>query len=228
MDLIARQREAIETLLRDQQNATVIPIRPSFDNDDRTSLGIFAAIPDRIAAEIDRIQTALRAVAPHFHYARRECLHLTVQNVRTIAKPPTFSNDDALRVSDMVREVVQRHPPQVVEANGVIQLPTSILVTVFYPEATHQLIAELTQNLTRLGLPDDKRYVDASTRFGNITICRFTAQPSPEFTATAARFRTEDLGTFQIPSLTIASTNAVFDPEFTNYFGTFQLVYGIT
>jgi 2'-5' RNA ligase len=223
MDVIAKQQAAIETLLRNQENATVIPIRDSFENDDRTSLGIFATIPDSIAAEIARVQSALRMVAPHFHYAPPESLHLTVQNVRTIAKPPTFTSDDARCVADIVRQVSEHHPTQQVKVHGIIQLPTSVLITVFYPEPMQRLIAELSENLTRIGLPDDKRYVDATTRFGNITICRFTAPPTAEFSNAVATFRQHNAGEFQIPSLTVASTNAVFDLAFTEYFGTFEL-----
>jgi 2'-5' RNA ligase len=206
-DIHAKQLAAIETLVRNQQNATVVPIRESFDNDDRISLGIFATIPDQIAQEIARVQNELKQVAPHHHYAPKESLHMTVQNVRTIAKPAAFTRDDARRVADMVQNVAAKHPTQFVHAHGVIQLPTSVLITVLYSVEMHALIAELSDNLAQLGLPDDKRYVDASTRFGNITICRFTAPPTPEFTETTARFRHHFVGEFTIPQLTIASTN---------------------
>lgn len=223
MDVIEKQRAAIEMLLRNQDRASVVPIRDNFSGDNRLSLGVFARIPDDIAEEIARVQNLLRSVAPHFHYAPRQSLHLTVQNVRTIASPPTFTREDAHRVAEMVRTLAPKFPPQCVHAEGVIALPTSVLVTVLYPPSMHDLIAALSAGINELGLPDDKLYVDATTRFGNITICRFTAPPTKEFLEVVRGLRNEEIADIAIPALQVAITNAVFDLAYTESLGDFEL-----
>lgn len=218
------QREAIERLRSQETPVTsIIPMQKNYLGDRRICLAIFARIPDPIASVLTDVQERLRRLDPMHHYFARESFHLTVQNAKVVADPPSFTREDAFRVCAAVSNVVHWHQKETVSVDGLIALPTSVSATVLFDRPMAELTFDLRDAIAAVGVPDDKTYIDPDVRFGNITLCRFTEPPSEKFLAECERLRREAFGSFTVDALAVASTNASYELALTEVFGSYQL-----
>jgi hypothetical protein len=187
------QRQAVERLLHDAgggRRPTVVPMRRDYGGEIGRCLTSITRLP---GAAVDSIRAAvidrLQKLEPGHHYFPLNTLHITIKNVRTVHHPPHFTDADVGTCKRVFSEIVPRHPSFAFELRQVAVFPTSVSVIGYSDERLCDLVLDLDRGLRRAGIPDDKRYVSDSVFFGNVTICRFTRQPSEQWLQAVADLR---------------------------------------
>lgn len=218
-----KQLAAIRLLKSKQELATIVPMRTQYAGDERLCLGVFARVEKSIAKNLEELQGRMMMLEPHHHYYQPQSFHVTIQNVRTISSPPSFSDDDAQIVCNVVSRIAEQHPGFELTVNGIIPLRTSVSAAVLFEESVFELIKFIGNELAACGIADDKSYVDPNVRFANITLCRFTAPPGAELLELLANQQEILFGSYLVDELYVASTNAVYDPLFTREYASCRL-----
>lgn len=226
-ELRQRQLDAMEKLeglaSRSSSAGTIVPMMEDYENDERLCLTCVAFIPSSVRDQLQAlIIEPLSREFPEHHFYAPESLHLTIQNVRTIQSPPNFTEQDIQQVARAFAKVFQSVPAISFELNGFLKLPTSLSVRAFGDENFVNTVARLRHALIDCGIPDDKKYIDTSIVFGNVTVCRYRSHPSPEFTERLNNLREFNLN-LPVTEVSLISTNAACNPHHTRIWSTFDL-----
>lgn len=205
-----RQQRAMLHKLLAGADVSVVPITTNHRTDPARCLTTVAFPSAELAARIeDTLITPLRNLEPVHHYYHRDELHLTLKGVQVISNPPTYSDADIAAVDAMLRSRIPQHAPIPFQLERLVRFPTSLALFATSPAAFGTLVQDLDQALTRIGVPDNKRYVSNTVFFGNITLCRLTQKPSPAFEALATSLMNTDLGHMLVTEATLLTGNAV-------------------
>jgi hypothetical protein len=212
------QKQIVQTLRyhasQEQTNASFGPIRVDYQDDTAISLTSVVFLPVELACLLSQALIApMKAIEPNHYYYPPESLHLTIKNVRTIHNPPLFTEADIQKVDRLFAEVVPRHPTVSYALAEVVPFTTSVVLIGYCDERFKQLILDLDEGLKQIGVPDNKQYASDTVFFGNITLCRYTRQPSERFlnavASMAEHFQTE----FIAETIHLIATNAVCAPQ---------------
>jgi 2'-5' RNA ligase len=163
-DYVIQQKAIIQTIKANMQQAqskmSIVPMKQDYENDDEISLTSVIFIPQNLTSIItEKIIAPLKATEPHHFYYPRDCLHITIKNVRKMHKPPRFSEDDIIKVNQLFSEIIPKFPSFTFNLQGIIQFPTSISLLGYCDEKLRNLIQALDKGLNQIGLPDDKNYL---------------------------------------------------------------------
>lgn len=219
--------EIRKKLLRDHQQAvfdqleslkssslSTVSVPNNFTTDPRLCLTIVYFLEAQLRqALFTNLITPLQAADLAQHYYRPESLHLTIQNVRTIANPPTFSAQDIEVVKGLLSKL--HSPPLEFELKGLVTLPASLAVRCYPTKETTEVILALRKSLAAHGVADNKRYI-SDTIVGNITICRYYSKPNQQFFQIVEQNKNNAFGNITIDTLSLITTNAVCDKEKTS------------
>lgn len=220
--------EEIRTQLqRGSYGGTTVDRMAEYETDPAICLTSTTSLPSEFAKEIVReIISPLRMIQPGHYYYSLEQLHVTIKNVRVVHYPPRFSESDV----DICRKVFARTVPKYVSygfnLKGLLSFPASLAIVCYADEVHGKLVPELDRELKREGIADDKAYVSDSVFFGNVTVCRLTEAPLPEFLAYVEGLRDCMFGRFTVKSIDLMSCNAVYKSR--NVWGTYRLRAGRT
>ncbi|MEZ4583943.1 MAG: hypothetical protein R3A10_20290 [Caldilineaceae bacterium] len=181
-DYPAQQRRLLARVRRDvraAQSASSVPRATDYAGDPARSLTIVAFPPPSVRAAIaTQLQAPLAALAPDHYYYPAASFHITIKNVRQAAHPSTFDAADAARAAHLLPAIAHRHAPFTFTFHEALSFPNSISLIGYSSAALQTLVLDLDRALRAAGLPDDKRYMSDTVFFGNITFCRFTAEPT--------------------------------------------------
>lgn len=206
----------------DRSLKSVVEIQKDYVLDKRLCLTMVAFIPEDIAAQIeDELLTPLKQIDSDQYFYPPQSLHITIQNVRTISDPPTFNQLDVGNIVNTVATVFDQSGPLHFELNGLLRLRTSLSIRAFSNEQLLPICRELRLKLAQAGYPDDKDYVSQDVVFGNITVCRYTHEPQPEFIKALDRlpnFSAE----LKVEEVSLISTNAICHADSTKVWRRFR------
>lgn len=206
------------------QPATVVPIVADYENDSRMCLTAVCFLPQSLASRvIEEVSAPLRLLEPHHYYYPLESLHITVQNLRTIAEPPRFDSAHVETARRVLSTIIPGQTEFEVDLQGVIRLPNSISIAGFSDESLGQLATSLRPALREAAIPDDKQYGDADVVFANVTICRFVQPPGHLFRKAVERVTDEFYGKVLVDLVQLIQTNAVCHPNKTSVLDSFAL-----
>ena len=223
-DYRTRQRTLARDLVAGAANASVVPILGDFRNDPALCLTAVSFIEGEIASAIEtRLIQRLRRIEPDHHYYRPDELHLTVKGVRVIHHPPNFDERDIQRVDGCFGAIIPDYAPIPFALEQVVRFPTSLAVVATSPQRFGDLVQALDRGLEDVGVPDDKRYASNEVFFGNVSFCRFTSQPSPEFLEAAAELDDPGLGDLIVDRVSLVVCNAVCAVESRRIRATYDL-----
>jgi len=207
----------------DRSLKSVVEMRNDYVQDMRLCLTMVAFIPEAIASRIEaELIEPLRDLDSTQYFYPPRSLHLTIQNVRTISDPPTFNERDIYKIINTVSDVFDKTTTLSFELNGLLRLRTSLAVRAFAEANLLTLCRELRRRLAQAGYPDNKDYVSEDVVFGNITICRYTHEPNPEFVR-AFDHLSNFSGELAVSEVSLISTNAICHPGSTKVWKRFQL-----
>ncbi|MGD9680570.1 MAG: hypothetical protein AB7W16_05235 [Candidatus Obscuribacterales bacterium] len=179
--------------------------------------------PSVISEQILKVIEGFREVDPAQYYYLPESLHLTVQNVRRISNPPAFGPDEIEAACRVFRSRLAGLAPLSFELCGFIRLKNSLSVAGFAPDRYPALIKSLKEGLELEGIADDKRYMSDDVIFGNVTISRFSCEPTAAFDSRLASMRKESFGELVLDKLSLVVTNSVCHPRATKVIEEFVL-----
>jgi 2'-5' RNA ligase len=195
--------------------STFVDMQQDYANDPQLCLTIVTYLSPKLQQTIyEKLVKPLRAVEPDFYYFPQETLHITVQNIRTVADPPTYTPHDVATAQTLLREFTARHgSPFRFHLTGVLAFPTSVAVAALIEPAYDAFVKNLRNELVRKGIPDDKKYFTDEMVFANTTFCRYTHAPSSEFLQTVGQLKGMDLGEFTAREVCLITTNAGCHPS---------------
>ena len=81
----------------------------------------------------------------------------------------------------------------------------------------------LDKGLKNIGVPDNKKYISDTIFWGNITICRFTKDPSKELIKTIKKLRNIKIGKFKVSEVDLITCNSVCYPKSRKVIGKYRL-----
>jgi len=226
-DYPQRQLATIEELERNfregKSPSTIVPFVNDPTEDPRLCVTIVAFLPSHLATRLQHHLIApMKMLDPNQYFYPSESMHITMQNVRSIADPPTFSEDDIETARSVVGEVVARHNAISLQLQRLFELPTSLAICAFSNDNLAELVQGLRGGLAEAGLPDNKQYADGAL-FGNCTFSRFSQQPNEKMNWLISLQKNFVLGEMLIDELALITTNAVCHKDKTRVIERYRL-----
>lgn len=216
-------RQMEKQLASNSSASTIVPMQLDYLNDPQIALTCISYVQEDIA---NRIQTELinplKAVEPDFYYYPNTGLHITIQNIRVIHNPPSFTKDDIQKVQSVLASITPSAGPFPCTYNGLLSMPTSASLIALVTPEYDRFVRRLRTALTDTGVPDDKRYFTNEVIFANTTIVRYTHTPSQTFIKTLASLQDISVGTWTPKIVSLVTMNAVANPQKTIDYGSFS------
>jgi|SRR3989344_2291515 len=189
--------ELEQSFLDSRQRSTAVGMQEDYVNDQQICLTSVTFIPDELACEIiKQIIKPLSAIHPNHYFYKSSSLHLTIKNVRTISNPPLFNQEEISKVDSLLQKLVPQFSQFEFNVEDVLLLPTSISLMAYSNSELQKLVLSLDKGLQDIGVPDNKKYISETVFWGNITVCRFTSEPSSELIEMVKSMRKLKLGKF--------------------------------
>ena len=159
-----------------------VSIQNNYASNDQLCLTTVSFLPKELATHIYKeLIEPLQLIDPTHYYFPVDALHLTVQNVRVIAKPPNYDAGTIERAKSVFSTVIPTYAPQVFSLDGLLCMPTSLAIVALSTPDYDTLVRNLRKNLTQNDCADDKSYFTDEIIFANISICRYTKIPDQNF-----------------------------------------------
>ncbi len=211
---VLKQKELINNIekfsIEGDNKATIVEMRDDYENDDQICLTSVVFIPEDIADKIiTKIIKPLKQIEPGHYYYPTESMHFTVKNIRTINNPPSFTESDILKVDQIFKEVISECSPFSLYIEEAIKFPTSISLMAYSSSVLGDLVKNLDNGLNKIGVTDNKKYFSNSVFFGNITICRFTHDPSKKLRNKIKKMRNIKIGEMKAEEINLITCNSV-------------------
>jgi len=202
--------------------STVTPVT-DYINDPRMCLTSVhfphAPLIDQIQQQI--IEPLQKIEHDHFYYPR-DSFHITIKNIRIINDPPHFTDETIKKSKQVFTEVIPKHKKLNVSYYRLLLFPNSLALIGTTDPEMDALHLELDRELTKAGIPDDKKYMNNKYFFSNMTLVRFY-HPATE----AYKKKIKELSgalsflPYTIDSVTLLSSTAVFTNR--RVYGTWEL-----
>jgi len=225
---ITQQKQLIKqiknNLTENLDKPTLVEMQKDYENDDQRCLTSVVFIPEDIGKKIsEKIIKPLKNIEPDHFYYPLDSMHLTIKNIRTIHKPPLFSSQDVNKVKALYQEIIPKFSSFKFSLQGLVNFPTSVNLIGYCDETLKKLVKALDTGLKQIGVPDDKKYFSNSVFFGNITVCRFTHQPSKSFIKKVKELENILIGELEINKINLITCNVVCIPKTRKVIGTYHL-----
>lgn len=213
MEYVKKQKELVkqleESFIGGANKSTIVGVQKDYANDDQICLTSVVFIPEDISKKIIfNVIDKLKKIEPQHYFYPLESMHLTIKNIRTVNKPPLFSETDINKANKLFNEIIPEFPVFQFNIEDVLVFPTSISVMAYSNDIFQKLVFALDKGLQRIGVPDNKKYFSDSIFLGNITICRFTQKPSDKFIEEAKKMRNLKIGEFRAEKISLITCNA--------------------
>lgn len=230
MNYARKQKEILERLealsWAGENPASSVPLSSNFEVDARLCLTFLSFLPTAIKETVTTLIEELKALDTDQYFYLPESLHITIQNVRRIADPPTFTTTDITAADCAFKETVAEKKLKPIKFNlsGLLLLPTSLAVTVYTDKTYGDFVKALRQNLKKHKIPDNKSYISDDIVFGNITIARFGSPPSIKLKERVAGLKESfSGGEYLAEDICLVTTSAVCHPAFTTIRHSYKL-----
>lgn len=219
---LALMRQMESQLVSDPRASTIVPMQTDYWNDPQIALTCISYVPKDIAKRIQtELINPLKAIEPDFFYYPNDGLHITIQNVRVIHNPPSFTPKDVNRVQSVLGSMAPSARPFPFTYQGLLSMPTSVSLIALVTPAYDQFVRRLRASLAAAGVPDDKTYFTDEIIFANTTIIRYTHKPSELFIETLENLQHISVGTWTPKTVSLVTMNAVANPTKTTEYGRF-------
>lgn len=229
MNYQQQQKELIDGIIKkiEEQGdtgSTVVEMRDDYENDDAICLTSVVFLSEELRQKVsNEIIQPLRKIEDKHYFYPLVSLHLTIKNIRTIHRPPTFNEEDVDKVKQVFSQTIPSIKSFEFELKGLVRFPTSICLMGYSDDILYELVSSLDNKLTEAGVPDNKEYASDKVFFGNITICRFTSEPSKEFLSKVEELKELSIGKLKVDEVSLIKCNAVCSPINKEVVQTFKL-----
>lgn len=194
------------------QFSTVAPV-DDYENDSRIALTSVHFPHSSLIQNInDQIIKPLKVVSPDHYYYPLDSLHLTIKNVRLINEPPTFNSNDIDKVKNVFEEVISKFHTFKTYFYRLILFPASLALVGTTDPELDLIHLELDHELKKVGVPDNKKYLNSRYFFCNITLVRFTSPLTLEYKRKINELsHTINIDPYEVDSATLLSCNATMN-----------------
>lgn len=131
-------------------NLSSVPPVEDFEKDNRICLTT-VHIPNKEfkqKIESDLIQP-LREFDPNQYYYSNDSLHITIKSIRTINNPPTFTNEDVIRVENLLDEIIPKHKKFNAYYYRLFLFPTNLALMGTTDEELDNIILDFDEGLKK-------------------------------------------------------------------------------
>lgn len=203
------QHDLFKSLAQGSASTTIVPLRTQYE--DVAFCLSFIHLLDRSLSQLisQQIIDPLRAIEPRHHWYATDDLHLTIKNVRSAAVGRSYAPSEVQGCVAALRSAAPTLVPMDFEILGPTALPTSIVLRAFGNPDHRRAVLDLDKCLTEVGMADDKKYGSSEVFVGNITIGRFTQQPSDGLKARVSALSSTAFGTYNVGSLQLIECDEV-------------------
>lgn len=154
--------------------STITPVE-DFANDERLCLTSVHLLKQDLISHIkNHLTSPLKQIEPDIYYFPDDSLHTTIKNVRVVNDPPTYTQEDIMKAKAIFSEVIPRHHRYSVYFYRLLLFPTNLALIGTTDPELDALYLDLSRQFEENGLVDDKKYMNTSHFFCNITLARFT------------------------------------------------------
>jgi 2'-5' RNA ligase len=207
-----------------QYASTVVDRQKDYETDQQRCLTSVSFVPTNVSTSIvEKVIKPLRMIDPQQYFLNEASFHITIKNVRTISSPPLFNENDIVNVDKLFQEIIPQFNQIEFQIEDVILFPTSIAVMAYANRELQKLAFALDDGLKSIGVPDNKSYISDSIFWGNITICRFTEEPSADLIKAVKKMRNIKLGHFKVDEVNLVTCNSVCSPASRKMIGKYHL-----
>ena len=198
-------------------------------NDPRRSLTTAFFTPPEINQVIqNKLIEPLRAIDPNQYYLPPESLHLNLLILAYNTNPPTFTEEDAQDIKQILEETLPNCPPITYTLKGILVGPNSLAVRGYTGIELQQTVRTIQKKLLPLGFDTSIGQVSKEIFFGNVTFCRFTHDPSPEFLAKVMELKHQFVGKTTPSKLHLISSSVVFHLTQHKFYATISVGSNLT
>ncbi len=189
---------------------SVIAPVADFDTDSRICLTSVHFPQESLIKEIQRqIIEPLKTKFPDVYYYKSGSIHTTIKNIKIISNPPTFSEEDINVVKSEFSKVLSKHKKYTTYFYRLLLLPSGLSLMGTTDPELDSINFDLDEALNRIGLPDDKKYVNKKYFFSNVTLARFQKPIPDEFKMEVEKIsKSLAIEPYVVDSVTLISTNA--------------------
>lgn len=211
LEVIKRIEEGFK---KGQTVSTIVEPVSDYINDNRICLTSVVFIPQNLEKLIiDKVINPLKEINPIQYFYIPGSFHITINNIRTIANPPLFNNEDIEKVKEVFKKVIPRYNSFTLELKRLFELPTSLAISAFSDETLGNLALDLRNELKNAGVADNKTYENDDIVIASATISRFTNTPNPAFKQKVQELKEIEIGTFEVNKISLIITNAICYPN---------------
>ncbi len=204
-------------------SSIVKPVK-DYINDNRICFTSVIFLPIRLEQKIiDKIIIPLSKADRHQYFYSPSSFHLTIQNIRIISEPPQFNKEDIEKAKKVFAKVIPKYKRFTFKLKGLFELPSSLAVCGFSGKIFTSLSSELDKELTKQGVPDNKKYFTKEIMFGNVTFCRYTQKPNTQFMKIVYELKNVEIGNFEVKTISLITTNAACIPNKTHIIQSYAL-----
>ena len=224
------QFDELELKFKSGQKPIVVCDRvKDYVSDPRRSLTTAFFIPPNLNQAIQKqFVKPLRAIDPYQYYLLPESLHINLLILAYNTSPPSFSEDDAQIFKKVLAEILPTCPPITYELRGILIGKNSLAVRCYSGPELGQTVKDLQAKLLSLGYDTSIGQASKEIFFGNVTFCRYTHEPTPDFTAKVAELKNEKIGKLETTEGYLISSSVVFHPSVHKFYATFQIGKNLT
>lgn len=192
-------------------------------NDSRRSLTTAFFTPPEINQIIhNKLINPLKQIDPNQYYLSPESLHLNFLILAYNHNPPTFTEQDARLIQAVLEKTISEFTPINYELKGILEGPNSLAVRGYTGEELRDNVKKLQTKLQALGYDTSVGQASKEIFFGNVTFCRYTHDPSPEFLAKVKELKNQYVGKTTPTELHLISSSVVFHLTQHKFYATFH------
>lgn len=163
------------------KNFSVVTPVSDFESDPRICLTSVHFPSASFLREVQNVVEPLKDLSPEHYYYGPKSIHITIKNIRTISDPPHFNERDIEKVREVFSRVVPKHHKFNAYYFKLMLFQNNLTLVGTTDEEYGKIILGLDDELNRVGIGDDKKYVDSKVFFSNITLVRFVKPINDEF-----------------------------------------------
>jgi len=224
-ELQARQFEKIwkeNKRLFQRGKVYIDPYLDKIEQDSRRSLTSIVRVSIGLKPKIQSVIEKLKRVAPNQYYYPPESLHLTIQNIKATADPPTWTSEEALRVKEVFANVLDNYRSFIMELKGLNIFSRAIFVQGFCDEILFKLRNNLDRELKEINIYPERKY-KYKLNFGWVNIARFRNSNVHDLLNEIEKLRNYNFGTMKINKIELVETDRYFLKPKTKIIATFEL-----
>jgi len=224
-ELQKTQFDSIELEFKNGKKPIFVCERVSnYTEDNRRCLVTVAFAPPEISQVIEeKLVNPLKEIDPYQYYLPASSLHLSLIILAYNSNPPSFTETDVEMIKQVLNETLPKCPKINYELSGLLVGPNSLSVRCYTGPELNQTVKELRRKLLPLGFDIFDGLASSEIFFGNITFCRFTAEPSQKFLAKVTELKNEYIGKITPDKFNLVSSNAIFHPTKTSFYASIPI-----